>query len=165
MVSTHDDVKSDNVQTPLFRIVPIKNKGFGMIANRNISAGTMIISEKPLLSMVSDSNLDIRSMDMDHLNAKFAKPLLQRYHAMTQKEQRIFNALSYKHDGSVIDKFLNNALSEDTTGFDGVFPRIARMNHSCDSNTIHWIQPEADHNNARIIALCDIPKGTELTIS
>ena len=139
-----------------------------MIANRDIPAGTLILSETPLLSLVTGPNLDIRSLDMDHLTAQFAKPLLQRYNALTTKQQRIFNGLSHKHDGSVIDKFLNNALTEESTGFDGVYPLISRLNHSCTANCIHWIQPRSDSTDqfsARIIALYDIPKHSELTIN
>ena len=68
----------------------------------------------------------------------------------------------------MIDKFLNNALTEESTEFDGINPLISRLNHSCTANCIHWIQPQSDSNDrfsARIIALYDIPKHSELTIN
>ena len=75
----------------LFRIEPIKTKVLGIIANRDIAAETLILSKTPLLSLVTVPNLDIRSLDMDHLSAQYANPLLQRYTTLTTKQQRILH--------------------------------------------------------------------------
>eukprot|EP01083_Nonionella_stella_P016745 46761_1 len=154
------DVKS-KPKTVLFRVEKVEGKGMGMIANEDISMGTMILNENPLLSLTSDSALDIRAIDVKQFKKLYAEPLLQRFKALTSTEQQVINSLSFKHDGSVLDIFLNNCLTHQDNGFDGVYPNIARINHSCNANCVHWIE---NNFNARIIALRKIEKGEEITI-
>lgn len=103
--------------TPCFRIEAIEQKGLGMIASRDIAAGTMVLSEDPILSMVSDTALDIRAISLEEFKNNFAKPLLQRFQSLNKEQQHIINAFSFKHDASIIDKFLNNCLSNPQNKF------------------------------------------------
>lgn len=155
----------DDDKKEIFRIEKIEEKGYGMIANCDIKTGTMILNEDPLLFITSEIGINIRSIDIKQFENKFAKPLLQKFKDLTKDDQLIINDLSYKHDGSVLDKFLNNCLTNEENNFDGVYPQIARINHECNSNAIQWILPKNKKFNARIIAIRDIKKNEEITIN
>ena len=60
----------------LFRIEPIKNKGLGIIANRDIAAGTLILSKTSLFSHVTGPNLNIRALDMDLFDCTVCKAIV-----------------------------------------------------------------------------------------
>merc|ERR1712113_1360685 len=128
------------------------------IANRDIEIGTMILSEDPLIWLLSDTNYDLRTIDLKEFEKNFAKPLLQRFKSLTKEQQSKMNSLSFKHDGSVLDIFLNNCLTNEQQQFDGVYADIARVNHSCNANCAHWIEPKERGFNARIIAIKRIKK-------
>jgi hypothetical protein len=111
---------------PLFDIKDIPGKRRGLIARFNISRGSQIVCEKPLLTAVS--------MPRGELELTLAT----RLRALPKASQRQFLSLHDKSPGkypfSTI--FKTNALpcgSNSVAG--GVYPTICLINHSCIPNS------------------------------
>lgn len=152
------DLESASDSTPpLYTIQSISGKGYGIVADVKIPAGTRILSEKPLLTTAVFDPIE----EMEAHLKKMIK-------ALPKAEQNAFLGL---HNNFAGDYPLNGILETNFFYFGGnkemivgaIYPTICRINHSCRPNAY------ADWNKAigcqTIHALRDIEKGEEITIS
>lgn len=141
--------------TEFCRITEIPGKGVGVVASVDITKGTRILCETPILT--------VRHASISELNETIA----QKLRAMTKDQQVQFLSLYNAHTGSMppfVGITKTNALpcgSDSPIG--AIYPTICRINHSCIPNTMHnW-------NDARkqetIHAVRAIQAGEEITIS
>jgi hypothetical protein len=149
--------RKDNATSRLYILTPLPGKGQGLIAVRDISKGTRIISEKPLFR-IEEFGLGQPALE---------KAIKRKFSLLSQDDQRAFLSLhkytpgdSYPLTGIV----KTNALSLGPGSIaGGIFPIISRINHSCRPNTQHTWNSSTEHET--IHAIRNIKKGEEITIS
>lgn len=151
-LSGADPVKELGI--PLFEIKDIPGKGRGLVACFNISEGTRILCEKPLLV--------VRRIPPDELELVIAAKLK----ALPKAKQRQFLSLHNNSPGkypfSGITK--TNALPcGPGSPVGGVYPTICLINHSCFPNSHNSWNTNAEHET--IHAIRPIKAGEEITIS
>ncbi|KAH7385096.1 hypothetical protein BKA64DRAFT_712220 [Cadophora sp. MPI-SDFR-AT-0126] len=137
-----------------FEIKHILGKGKGLVARFNISKGTRIICEKPLIT--------VGPMPPDELEQFLATKLK----AMSRESQRQFLSL---HNNFLAKKpfsgiFKTNALpcgSGSPVG--SVYPTVCLINHSCMPNAHNSWNSAKGHET--IHAIRSIERGAEITIS
>lgn len=131
----------------------VPGKGRGLIARSDISKGTQILCEKPLLLA--------GPMPPDVLNLKLAADLKK----LPKESQRRFLSLHNSRPGELpfYSIFKTNALPcgpDSSTG--GVYPTICFINHDCLPNAHNNWNSEAEHET--IYATRAIAAGEEITI-
>lgn len=139
----------------LYQVVEMYGKGMGMIATRNINASTIILSESSL----------IRERKIENESEKY-KLLIDSYNSLQNeyKQKQImslsncFNCNSKREE--MINIYYTNCIKIDNNKKyeSGLFPNIARINHSCLPNAF-WIYED---NVMTVRALFDIKKGEEI---
>ncbi|KAH8703446.1 hypothetical protein BGW36DRAFT_354868 [Talaromyces proteolyticus] len=142
------------LKIPLFEIKDIPGKGKGLVARLNISSGTLLLCEKPLLRIQSKPREELEPL------------LVTKLKAMSRASQRQFLALHNNFPGkypfSGIVK--TNALpcgSGSHVG--GVYPTVCFINHSCIPNAHNSWNRSEEHET--IHAIRPIKIGEEITIS
>jgi hypothetical protein len=154
IASSIDEIDcTKELDIPLFDIKDIPGKGRGLIARFNLSKGTRILCEKPLLTAVA---MPRRELELT---------LVTRLRALPKASQRQFLSLHNKSPGSYPFStiFKTNALpcgSNSVVG--GVYPTICLINHSCIPNSHNnWNEHE---KHETIHAVRPIKAGDEITI-
>ncbi|CZT11988.1 uncharacterized protein RAG0_15988 [Rhynchosporium agropyri] len=137
-----------------FEIKDILGKGKGLVARFNISKGTRLVCEEPLLT--------VGPMPPDELERFLATKLK----AISRETQRQFlslhNNLPGKNPFSGI--FKTNALPCGSgSSIGGVYPTLCLINHSCMPNAHNNWNSAEEHET--IYAIRSIKKGDEITIS
>jgi hypothetical protein len=142
-----------DLDIPLFEIKEIPGKGKGLIVRVNISKGTRLLCEKPLLIVSPKPREQLEQLVVSKLKA------------MPKASQRQFLSLHNNNPGkypfSGIVK--TNALpcgSRSLVG--GVYPTICLINDSCISNAHNSWNPKKEHET--IHAIRPIKAGEEITI-
>jgi hypothetical protein len=138
----------------LFEIKDIPGKGRGIVARFNISKGTRIICEKPLLTA--------GSMPPNELEPFLAKSLK----ALPKASQRQFLSLHNSFPGKYQfgGTFKTNALPCGSgSSIGGVYPAACFINHSCIPNAHNNWNSAKEHET--IHAIRSIERGAEITIS
>jgi hypothetical protein len=151
-VNGADPFKDLNI--PLFEIKDIPGKGKGLVARFNISSGTRILCEKPLLIVHPSPREELESL------------LAAKLKAMSRTSQRQFLSLHNNFPGkypfSGIAK--TNALScGPGSPVGGVYPTVCLINHSCVPNAHNNWNSAEEHETIHAVQF--IEKGTEITIS
>lgn len=142
-------------ETGLFKIQKTPDKGQGVFATTDITAGTRIIFERPLFTTQS-------LYPPGYMEERVATQLF----ALTKEQKREFLSLHNNFPGkypfSGIVK--TNALPcRCGSVIGGVYAMISRTNHSCIPNTHHsW---NSNLGSETIHAIRDICAGEEITIS
>ncbi|BGP04067.1 SET domain-containing protein [Rhodotorula toruloides] len=151
------------LHSPPWKVESFGDKGFGAVAARDIKRGERLISERPLCCWPNN------------ISADEAKRL---FDLMSEQERAAFMALA-RTDGSggvtnldeIRARRATNGFSIPLPAADGtmmgesvamVFPKIARINHSCAPNAaqaMNFITFRME-----VYAITDIPAGTEITI-
>lgn len=145
--------RTQELDGPLFDIKDIPGKGRGLIARFDISRGTRVLCEKPLLTAAP--------MPRGELELTLAT----RLKALPKASQRQYLSLHNKSPGSYPFStiFKTNALpcgSDSVVG--GVYPTICLINHSCIPNSHNnWNENE---KHETIHAIRHIKAGEEITI-
>lgn len=145
-----------NTSGPPFEVIDIPDKGRGLVANRDIAVGSLILCEHPLVTLFE------QSIDHAELERRITEQLVSlstqsRNHYMT-----LCNIVSSV--SSVIGIFLTNALPCGPTAEDTgcVCPTASFINHSCLANSFpHW-----DHELKlmSIYTIRPIMRGEEITL-
>ncbi|PPJ52246.1 hypothetical protein CBER1_10515 [Cercospora berteroae] len=141
---------------PLFTQQEIPGKGKGLVANRSIPAGTLLISEEPLFT--TESLQDANTVEKD---------LAAIVKALPKKGQRAFLSLHNNFKGEP-NPFSNIVRSNGyplgpSSGIGGIFPLVSRINHSCLPNAQHaW---NSTQNRMLVHAVREIEEDEELTLS
>jgi hypothetical protein len=135
----------------LIEIRPSSLGGLGVFALRNIPAGTIILSEKPLVVLVDDGTR--------------VDPLIASVNALSPARMKAFYNLSSYSSGPSESRLRSIVYSNGfTIGMgSGVFETASRINHSCVENTKYvWkksIGRMVYYNKFRL------DKGEEVTVS
>ncbi|ELU40462.1 SET domain-containing protein [Rhizoctonia solani AG-1 IA] len=143
-------------QIPPFDVVDIPGRGKGVIANRDIKQGELLIREKPLFIVPTRPGVDPSQLIGGIVDA------------LPSTDKAVFLALSYaKPNVSAQDIpfeiFQTNAISAGQRGT-GLFPRTARLNHGC-SRAFGAVYSWRDAEGVLVVhAIRDIPKGQVCTI-
>ncbi|RDI85360.1 hypothetical protein Vi05172_g4826 [Venturia inaequalis] len=143
------------IRTDLFNLEAIPGRGKGLIATQTIPAGTCLISEKPLFTTA-----EIRSNDVERELVRIVK-------ALPKDSQRAFLSLHNNHPGGK-EPFSNIVRSNGyplgaSSEVGGIFPNIARINHSCWANCQQaW---SSTRKQETAYAVRQIEAGEELTIA
>ncbi|KAF2789412.1 SET domain-containing protein [Melanomma pulvis-pyrius CBS 109.77] len=138
---------------PVFEIKTIPGKGRGLIARFNISKGTRILCEEPLITT--------RPMPPSELELFLAA----RLKALPRVSQRQYLSLHNNYPGKYpfANTFKTNALPCGAGSIvGGVYPTICLINHSCIPNSHNSWDSNAKHET--IYAIRPIKAGEEITI-
>ncbi|KAK0609069.1 SET domain-containing protein 5 [Lasiodiplodia hormozganensis] len=138
---------------PLFEVKDIPRKGRGLIARFDISKGTRILCEKPLLTVESMPPVELEQV------------LATKLKALCKASQRQFlslhNNFPGRHPFSGIVK--TNALPCGSgSPIGGIYPTICLINHSCVPNSHNNWNSNVEHET--IHAIRPIKAGEEITI-
>lgn len=144
----------ENPPGPLFEVGSIPGKGKGLLALRDIPAGTRIVCEKPLLLAQPSAP--------DALEAYVAL----RLKGLSKEQQRQFLSLHNNFPGKYpfggIVK--TNALPCGTgSSVGGIYPTVCLINHSCLPNCQNTWNSDTKHET--IHAIRPISSGEEITIA
>lgn len=143
------------MDSQLYEIRDVPGKGKGLVARVQISVGTRILLEKPLLSVPPIPNLDAEA---------FIESLLAD---LPEKEKQDFLSLqnNYPEMSPCRGIFKTNALpcGPDDTVHSAVYQTMCLINHSCAPNCQHtW---NDDRGGEALHAVRPVEAGEEITIS
>ncbi|KAL8949339.1 MAG: hypothetical protein Q9222_004544 [Ikaeria aurantiellina] len=122
-----------------FRVQNIIGKGLGCVAVDDLSPGTLILMEKPLLSI---SNVEDRwsRQNRDDLQREIQRlQTNRRLHELRNLFSRRHGTAAADRDRFEINNFQMSEGDDDGPSDQGVFPQAARFNHSCLPNAwFNW---------------------------
>ncbi|KAG8167141.1 hypothetical protein KVR01_002830 [Diaporthe batatas] len=151
--SSGTDPKTE-IETPMFEIKQLPGKGKGLVARVDISEGTRILCEKPLLAVHG-------SIPPEELELVLAAKLK----TMTKAQQRQFFSLHNNFPGKNVLRAIvktNGLPCGPGSNEGGVYPTICLINHSCLPNSHNNWNSQAEHET--IHAIRPIRAGEEITI-
>ena len=139
----------------MFRLADLEGKGAGLVAVEDISPGTLLISEPPVLR--------VTIMDGD-LSPGASKDVSRQFSGMEEDQRKVVMRLanSYDDNNEILGIFRTNAMIISSSEA-AVFPWVCRANHSCvpNCNYHHDSQTGLQH----LYSATRILKGEELTVS
>ena len=147
------------VEDGLYAIEDVPGKGKGLIATKDISKGTRIISEKPAITVGG------RIASMEQLEAA----ICQQVSSLSTDQIRDFCSMDNVYPYTDFKErwrgiFQTNALPTGSNlDAGGVFFQACRINHACNSNSTNFWNDRL--SKLTIQAIRDIGKGEEITIS
>ncbi|KAJ6126131.1 SET domain-containing protein [Penicillium samsonianum] len=144
----------------MYELKDVTGKGKGLVATINISQGTRILCEEPVIRIPHNH---------DQLGSKkLQRYVRQQVNALTEQQRLAFLSLHniYPYENPAeqcIGIIRTNAFSiEDGETGGGVFLEASRINHACDNNTQKtWNENIKRHT---VHALRDISEGEEITV-
>ncbi|PSS28173.1 hypothetical protein M430DRAFT_32646 [Amorphotheca resinae ATCC 22711] len=154
-IETGADTGSGTAATALWRLETIPGKGKGLVATGDISPGTLILSDAPLIT--TDVIKSIESTEQD---------LARALKALPKESQRAYLSLHNNYPGK---NPLSNIVRSNGyplgPGSDvgGVFANVSRINHSCRPNAKHSWNPTLQKQT--VYAIRPIAAGEELSLS
>lgn len=144
-----------------FVITPIEGKGLGWVASQAVEIGTRIHAEVPLL-MLDNPRVNA------HTHVASTHVLLDAFKALSPAAQQAFwdlsqNASRWPGAKTVEGIWMTNAMQTANGTSEAVFPTIARVNHSCESNAVYkW---NGALGKMTVHAIKRIAPGDEITVS
>ena len=139
----------------MFRLTDLEGKGAGLVAVEDISPGTLLISEPPVLR--------VTIMDGD-LSPGASKDVSRQFSGMEEDQRKVVMSLanSYDDNNEILGIFRTNAMIISSSEA-AVFPWVCRANHSCvpNCNYHHDSQTGLQH----LYSATRILQGEELTVS
>ncbi|KAL2070227.1 hypothetical protein VTL71DRAFT_13253 [Oculimacula yallundae] len=135
----------------------VPGKGQGLIATKQISKGTRILSEKPMI-VLPENKLNMRELQTS---------ISQQVATLDRDQKRAFLSMHnlYPYSNSAeqyIGIYHTNSLPADD-GFGGIFMYACRINHACNNNAQKsWNGKIKRHT---VHALREIASGEEITIT
>ena len=167
---------------PCYKVCQIPGKGVGVIASRDLTPGTLITREKPLLVLdpPSDRKTLLKTLGCDWCKVNMRAPpelvraqiqrmiLEKTVKRMKEDERDQFMGLTDKtatnsNTKSAWGVFLTNALPMGNYTVLGIYPTVARINHSCKPNAHHFYNE--DDRTEEVWAMEPIRAGEEINIS
>eukprot|EP00095_Tigriopus_kingsejongensis_P000746 maker-scaffold273_size229271-snap-gene-1.18 protein:Tk00746 transcript:maker-scaffold273_size229271-snap-gene-1.18-mRNA-1 annotation:"hypothetical protein FOMPIDRAFT_1029454" len=177
------------VVSSCFEVRPIPGKGLGVVATRNVSPGTLLIDEGPLLlldppckrndilkllgcRLFSSINMrstpdriraQIHQMILEKLVQKLDPDQLRLLYSLTDKSDESSGSRSDRSTKSLWGIWQTNSIPLGSYRVSGIFPTVVRLNHSCRPNAHHiW---DAESGREQVWVVGDIRAGQEITIS
>ena len=139
-----------------------------MFAESFISEGSLILSDRPLLTTEIITDVKDVANHMNKLRDSVSK-------LEPKKKRQLFGLHNARPDLQLLGLFGSNSISLPLTANKSeqlslsnkpraaVFPTISRINHSCEPNVV-WSWND-QRNCEELRAVIDIPPGTEMTAS
>jgi hypothetical protein len=149
----------------LYDIVSIPGKGLGLIASVSIPPGTHILNEAPLVAVpvpeLHESGYALQAM-LHSLQTGFASLTPAEKESFLSLHDHRFPGDAEANTDKLLSIFRSNAYNTGASHV-GLFPKIARINHSCRPNCGNYWD---EKSNLRVIyAARDIAPGEEITVS
>ncbi len=142
----------------IWEIRDMPGKGKGLVAIKDITPGTLIISESPLLTTEGISSSDPEASEA-HLATSFS--------SLSLKQQDAYMALHNNHSETDPKRPLSGIMKSNGYpmggGHGGVCEIIARINHACNPNGVQFWNELREE--LTVYAMRPIPSGTEITTS
>jgi hypothetical protein len=152
---------SSSIRTQLYVLQEVPGKGKGLIATREISKGTCILSEKSIIRVSKVV------LDDDHNRHTLSASIGRQVDALPLDQRRSFLSLRNIYMDGIASQYLvivrTNALvfGNDATER-GIFLNACRIKHLCDNNAQKFWNDNSKRHT--IHALRNIKKGEEITI-
>ncbi|KAH6687714.1 hypothetical protein F5X68DRAFT_239102 [Plectosphaerella plurivora] len=154
-----------NLQSPdgLWTVEQTIDRGLGVFAARNIPKGTHVMVEAPLFAI----NPGRFHAEKGYSIGALRDAVETSFHRLNSTLREEYLAChEHRPTGSAESRALHIFISNAYTmpdGRVGIFPRIAKINHSCRPNTVNTFSAE---RGARVIwAGRDIVAGEEITVT
>ncbi|KAL8798825.1 MAG: hypothetical protein Q9182_006369 [Xanthomendoza sp. 2 TL-2023] len=167
----NDDAENDNDSVPLYEIKESENKGLGVFATRDISCGTRIMCERPLIHVERDDepciSTRVRELPAEERD-KFYSLSGYRPEGQKAETERLYLRQGYI-DSRVISKEdhpitkIYETYSYKTDSGVVVCLDLGRINHSCLPNVF----PSWNNHKGRVTvhAMQNIAKGQEILMA
>ena len=144
---------------PMVVIREIEGKGKGLVAIRNISPGTVIFTEEPLVAFKTEDLPWVEFQQFKKMKLGRFQEFMELYDPM-----QMDSTLSECPDPEY-DKFCRivgaNGISSDDKELNGVYGLFSRINHSCIPNvSVEWVLLEME-----VRAVRTVRKGEELVFN
>ena len=151
-----------------YTVEPSPGKGLGVFAAHNLETGSIIMRETPIITIKPPDHTPGTGYPM----SKISQLVHAEYNNLSKEEQEEVLSLTYSVLQNDIAKygtnldilgliFRNNAY--DTGSEIGLFPKIARINHSCRPNAAYYWNEKL--NKRLVYATRDIEEGEEIFVS
>ncbi|PSN69409.1 SET domain-containing protein [Corynespora cassiicola Philippines] len=145
---------------------PSPGKGLGVFASYDLEIGTIIMREPAILGIPPPKYAKGTGYPM----AEISRLVRAAYERLSKDDQDEFSALTYhahpgelEQEGSDVLGFIFRTNAYDTGGDISVFPKIARINHSCRPNAAYYWNEKLQKRV--IYASRNITRGEEITVS
>ena len=152
---------------PCYRVAPCAGKGLGLLAQRSISRGEIIMEERPILftsrfpQTVTES--DIRGFfdlnALQGLSQASRDAIMHMRNSYPSKPSAIAGILRTNCLPLDFDPLSGDSKPE----FAACFPTLSRANHSCSPSANFYFSSETF--TAQVLAMRNIAEGEEITIS
>ena len=150
---------SSSTSDRIYSLQDVPGKGKGLVAIENISKGTRILSEEPIIIIPGNKmNSEQRQIS-----------IYQQVATLSEHQARAFLSMHNIHPyRNAAERYLGivltNSLPAEADGDKGaIFLEACRINHACDNNAQKsWNERIKRHT---VHALRDIDKGEEITIT
>ncbi|KAF2193061.1 SET domain-containing protein [Zopfia rhizophila CBS 207.26] len=150
----------------VFAIRPSPGKGLGAFVTRSLEPGTLIMQEAPLIKVYPPEIRDGVGYPLDTIQ----RLVREAFEALSEDGKAEILALSahiFPHETTAADYdpllpiFRSNSFN--TGDFFGLFPKVARINHSCRPNTAYYWN---ERLRKRVVyATRRVEEGEELSLS
>lgn len=139
-----------------YTVKAIDGKGFGMVASRKIKQGDVILTEEPVLT----ANMALSQDDRNSF-------LISQFSKLSLADKERVDSL-YDNDPEedakmkVVRIFKCNSIQIcESESMAGLYPNIARINHSCAPNVV-WSWTKDNVRQKQVKALIEIEAGEEI---
>ena len=165
-----------------YKLCQVPGKGLGVVASRDLSPGTLVTIETPLLvldppkerkTLLKTLGCDWCKVDMrappELVRAQIQRMIVEKtVKRMREEERDQFMGLTDKTASNSNSKspwgvFVTNALPMGSYTVLGIYPTVARINHSCKPNAHHFYNE--DDKTEEVWVMEPIQAGEEITIS
>jgi hypothetical protein len=154
-VSAEGEAFPSSPQDKYVEVKSTPDRGLAVFASRKIKAGTLILSEQPLLSLCKDEEDDHSAVEREFskLSRANQKRYLKLFDAEKSRMPRV--ASIYYSNCYNLDSF-----APDGRGGSAIGDLSSRFNHSCVPNV--QFSYDFDRNQMTFYAIRDIPRGKEV---
>jgi len=147
--------KSHKTKCRCYRVTSLEGKGQGVVATRDIKPGEVVLSEKPVILIKKEAGAKASlHQQMDNLKEE-ARRTVKELHDPRPTEAE---------DAKIERIFENNGIDVCNGNAVGLYPAIARINHSCAPN-VAWSWKKGDIEKKEVRALRRIPGGEEICVN
>jgi SET domain-containing protein len=143
---------------PMYAIVDIPRRGKGIVATKNITKGSRILEEKPVITTPEQPQSD------EWLKTNIAQQVSCLNDHQRQSFFSMHNLYAYQSTAEqALGIIRTNSLPIEANGIGGgIFLEACRINHACDDNAQKYWNRRIERHTVH--ALKDILKGEEITI-
>ncbi|KAL2199453.1 hypothetical protein P885DRAFT_67477 [Corynascus similis CBS 632.67] len=157
VADSQDSLLSSGIEPEAFYEVEIPGKGSGLIANRTIRKGEIIMQRAPALLIQNRPHIDFEpGLRLEMYQAAVDRlPEPTRTNFLRQTGDTVYEKVEKNSFRVFVDGNTQHSAHL------GIFPEVSKFNHDCRPN-VHYRISNFTHTT---IAVRDIPAGEELTVS